>query len=624
MSNEEASNEQIPGGYAGQVLRVDLSANRTTVEKLDSKFCRKFLGGAGFVAHYLYSEIKQGIDPLGPENKLIFAIGPMTGVGIAGNARSCVGAKSPLSGGIIKSEAGGSFGPELKHAGYDAIIVEGQAAKPVYLWIEDDAVTIKDAGHLWGKETRETEQMLRDELGDEKVHAAMIGPAGENMVRFACIMNGLFDAHGRGGSGAVMGSKNLKAVAVRGHGKPTVASEDVLKRMRKWVVDNRDLWSRFAEYGTAGSGSMMEMQVTTGNVAVNNFSEGILPNAHEADCLLIREKMDGCWACPVQCKKVVKSEGKYQVDPEYGGPEYETIGAVGTSCGLVDIRAISRASQLCNAYSLDTISAGMTVSFAMECFENGLLTTEDTGGVELKFGNADAMLKTLELIAKREGIGDLLAEGTKIAAEKIGKGAEKYSMDVKGVSIPMHEPRYKHILGVGYMVNPHGADHCFNLHDTMVSTEGRLLDQFRAIMGQIDPPPEEDYGALKAAMLRYSFFDRFIKDSLISCQFVPYTVPQLVELANAVTGWDMTVNEMFTMAERALTMFRLFNVREGLSVDDDKLPGRFYDGKSGALEDKPCDLEEMEKARNYYYTLMGWDTKTGIPLKEKVEELRIG
>ncbi|MBN1686359.1 MAG: aldehyde ferredoxin oxidoreductase C-terminal domain-containing protein, partial [Spirochaetales bacterium] len=226
-------------------------------------------------------------------------------------------------------------------------------------------------------------------------------------------------------------------------------------------------------------------------------------------------------------------------------------------------------------------------------------------------------------IAKREGIGDLLAEGTKIAAERIGKGAEKYSMDVKGVSIPMHEPRFKHILGVGYMVNPHGADHCFNLHDPLVSTEGRLLDQFRALMGEIEPPPQYDYGALKTAMLRYTFFDRFIKDSLIACQFVPYGFSELVELTNAITGWDMTLTEMFTIAERALTMFRLFNIREGLSADDDCLPDRFYEGKSGALEDKPCDLEKMVEARDYYYALMGWDTKTGVPLQEKVEELQI-
>ena len=465
--------------------------------------------------------------------------------------------------------------------------------------------------------------MLREELGDEKIEVSMIGPAGENMVRFACIMNGLFDAHGRGGAGAVMGSKNLKAIAVRGHGKPKVASEDEIKRLRKWVNENRDLYSRMAEFGTAGNGNMMEVQVTSGNVAVNNFRDGILPNAKEADCLLIKEKMDGCWACPIRCKKVVKSDGNYNVDPEYGGPEYETIGAVGTSCGVTDIRAISLASQLCNAYSMDTISAGMTVSFAMECFENGLLTTEDTGGIELKFGNADAMIKTLELIAKREGIGDMLAEGTKIAAQRIGKGAEKFSMDVKGVSIPMHEPRFKHILGVGYMVNPHGPDHCFNLHDPLIATEGRLLDQYKALMGEIDPPPQEDYGALKTAMLKIAFFDKFIRDSLTACQFVPYNIAQLVELTNAVTGWDMTVNEIFTIAERALTMYRLFNIREGLSADDDRLPDRFYEGKSGALEDKPCDPEALLEARNYYYALMGWDTKTGVPLKEKVEELQI-
>jgi aldehyde:ferredoxin oxidoreductase len=218
--------KQILGGYAGKILRVDLSEKKTTVEEPGSKFYRKFLGGAGFIAYYLYKEIKQGIDPLGPENKLIYAIGPMTGVAIAGNARSCVGAKSPISGGIIKSEAGGNWGPELKHAGFDTIIIEEKADKPVYLWIEDGKATIKDASHLWGKETRETEQAIREELGDEKIQVSMIGPGGENMVRFACIMNGLKDAHGRGGSGAVMGSKNLKAIAVRGHDRPKVASED--------------------------------------------------------------------------------------------------------------------------------------------------------------------------------------------------------------------------------------------------------------------------------------------------------------------------------------------------------------------------------------------------------------
>jgi aldehyde:ferredoxin oxidoreductase len=610
--------EQKPKGYAGKILRVDLSRNKITIEELDSKFCRKYLGGAGFIAYFLYKEIKPGIDPLGPDNKLIFAIGPMTGVAIAGNARSCVGAKSPISGGIIKSEAGGDWGPELKHAGFDAVIIEGRSDKPVYLWIEDGKATIKDASHLWGKETRETEEALREELGDDRIQVSMIGPGGENMVRFACIMNGLFDAHGRGGSGAVMGSKNLKAIAVRGHDKPRVASEEEVQRLRKWINENKPLWANLAEFGTAGNGAAMEMQVTTGNVPVHNFRDGILPNAKEADCLLIREKMDGCWACPIRCKKVVKSEGKYKVDPEYGGPEYETIGAVGTSCEITDIRAISLASQLCNAYSLDTISAGMTISFAMECFENGLLTTKDTGGIDLKFGNADAMIKTLELIARREGIGNLLAEGTKIAGQKIGNGAEKFSMEVKGINIPMHEPRLKHTLGVGYMVNPHGADHVFNFHDTRID-----MEEFRTLMGDIDQPNAVDYGAVKIAMLRYTFFDRFIRDSLTLCRMVPYNIQQMVELANAVTGWDMTTTEIFTVAERALTMYRLFNIREGLSANDDRLPNRFYEGKSGALADKPCDYEAMLEARNYYYTLMGWDTKSGIPLKKKVEELQI-
>ncbi|MFC1898757.1 aldehyde ferredoxin oxidoreductase family protein [Chloroflexota bacterium] len=615
--------EQLPGGYAGKILRADLSKNTTSVEELDEKLCRKYLGGAGFIAHYLYKELKPGVDPLGPDNKLIFALGPMTGVMLAGNDRSCIGAKSPLSNGIIKSESGGWWAAELKHAGFDGIIVDGKADKPVYLWVHDGEAEIKDASHLWGKETKETEIIIREELGDSKIRVSMIGPGGENMVKFACIMNGCYDAHGRGGSGAVMGSKNLKAIAVRGTGMPKVASPDGVKALRDWLTTNKNLWSRMAENGTGGTGAAIEMQVTSGNVPVNNFRDGILPNAKETDCLEVKIHMDGCWACPIRCKKVVENKGKYEVDAAYGGPEYETIGAVGASCGVTDIKAISLANQICNANSLDTISAGMAVSFAMECFENGLLTTEDTGGVELKFGNTDSMLKTLELIANREGIGDLLAEGTKIAAQRIGKGADKFSMEVKGVAIPMHEPRLKHILGVGYMVNPHGADHCCNLHDAMIASEGRGLENLKPIMGDLGPRPIEDYGPLKTAMMRNVRFDRIIRDSLIACQFVSFNHSHLAEITRAVTGWDTGTAELFRIAERILTTFQLINLREGLSVEDDQLPQRFFEGKSGALADKPCDPDELIAARNYYYTLMGWDSKTGVPLKEKVEELDI-
>ena len=615
--------EQAPGGYTGKILRVNLSTNTTSVEEIDEKFCRKYIGGAGFVAYYLYKELKTGIDPLGPDNKLIFALGPLTGVSLAGSDRNCVGAKSPLSGSIIKSEVGGFWATELKHAGFDGIIVDGKAKKPVYLWIQDGEVTVKDASHLWGKETKETLNTIREELDDKRIQVTMIGPGGENMVRFACIMNGLYDAAGRGGAGAVMGSKNLKAIAVRGHHPPKVASPEGIKKLRDWLLENKQLWARMAEGGTAGHGAAMERAVTSGNVTVNNFREGIFPNAKDIDCELIKVGMEGCYACPIRCKKIMESKAPYTVDAAYGGPEYETLGALGSNCGISDIIAISKGNELCNAYSLDTISTGMTISFAMECFENGLLTTEDTGGIDLRFGNADAMLKTIELISKREGIGNLLAEGTAKAAQKIGKGAEKFSMEVKGVNVPMHEPRLKHALGVGYMVNPHGADHCLNLHDTMLSVEGPGIERLRSTMGILEPLSLDDYGPLKVAIFRIVQMQRIIGDSLLICDFLPYGSAQVADITAAVTGWDTTPIEQQRVAARILTMFRLINLREGLSAEDDKLPGRFFQGKSGALADKPLDLEQMEKAKSYYYTLMGWDAKTGVPLKGKVEELLI-
>ncbi|MDD4876129.1 MAG: aldehyde ferredoxin oxidoreductase family protein [Dehalococcoidales bacterium] len=613
---------KIPGGYNGKILRVNLTENTTSVEEIDEKFCRKYIGGAGFIAYYLYKELKPGIDPLGPDNKLIFALGPLAGISIAGSARNCIGSKSP-NGNIVKAEAGGDWSVELKRAGFDGIIVDGKAAKPVYLWIENGEVTIKDAGHLWGMQTRETQNTLRKELDDNKIQVAMIGPAGENLVQFSCIMNGLYDAAGRGGVGAVMGSKNLKAIAVRGTHRPKVVSPEGIKEARAWLIENKDLWAAMAEGGTGGHGAAIEMAVTSGNVSVNNFREGIFPNSAEIDAASLKLKMDGCYACPIRCKKVLEVKEPYVVDPAYGGPEYETIGSLGTNCGIGDIKAITKGNEICNADGLDTISAGMVVSFAMECYENGLLTKEDTGGIDLKFGNADAMIKTLELISKREGIGNLLAEGATKAGGKIGKDAGKFSMEVKGIGIPMHEPRLKQALGLGYMVNPHGADHMTNMHDVALTMEGRGLDQYKPLMGTITPIPLEDLGPLKIALLRITMLVRIIQDSLVLCNFIPFPHKKMADITGAITGWDTDIMELLRVAERITTLFRLINIREGLTAEDDKLPDRFFQGKSGALAEKPLDPTKMEEAKSYYYTLMGWDPKTGVPLKEKVAELEI-
>ncbi|MFH1382255.1 MAG: aldehyde ferredoxin oxidoreductase family protein [Chloroflexota bacterium] len=616
--------EKMPGGYNGKILRVNLTEQKIATEELTPQFCRKYLGGAGFIAYYLWKELKPGTDPLGPDNKLIFAVGPLTGVSLSGSGRNCVGAKSPLTGGIAKSEVGEFWGAEFKRASYDALIIEGKAAKPVYLWLHDGEASIIDASHLWGQNTKEAQAAIRDELGDNRVRVAGIGPAGEKQVRFACIMNGLFDAAGRGGLGAVMGSKNLKAVAVRGHHPPPVVNPDGVKALRDWMLSHMQLMRDFTEFGT---GAAMEPMEAIGNLPVRNFRDGLFPPTAQTNAKVLKNTfgvgMDSCFGCAVRCKKAVEiPEGPNVVDRAYGGPEYEALASMGSNCGVSDLTAIVKGNELCNAYSLDAISTGVVVSFAMECFENGLLTTKDTGGLELKFGNGDAMLKLIELIARREGIGDLLAEGTLRASRKIGKNAEQFALQVKGLEPGMHEPRVKHALGLGFMVNPHGADHCCNLHDTAYETEGQY-SELRPL-GIVEPIPLNDIGPRKVALFRFIQAKRIMFDSLVMCLFLPYRFDQMVNVLAAVTGWDTGIVEQLTVAERMLTLARLFNIREGLSASDDVLPTRFFQPKTdGVLADKPLDPAQMEKAKQYYYQLMGWDKVTGVPTPEKLEELGI-
>jgi aldehyde:ferredoxin oxidoreductase len=618
------ASKRRPGGYNGRILRVNLSDNTASTEEIEEAFCRKYLGGAGFVTHYLYKELPQGVNPLAPDNKLVFALGPLTGISLPGSGRHCVGAKSPLTGGIAKSEVGEFWGSELKRAGYDAIIVEGGADRPVYLWIHDGEASIRDAGHLWGRNTKETQEAIRAELKDDRVRIALIGPAGENLVRFACIMHGLYSAAGRGGLGAVMGSKNLKAIAVRGHRAPRIVDSERVRGLRQWMQSN--IGDRMRDFHEFGTGAAMAGFETAGNLPVRNFRDGLFPGVKDIDAQAVKDTirvgMDGCFACPVRCKKVVSVTEPYSVDPAYGGPEYETLAALGSNCGIDDLKAIAKGNELCAAYSLDTISAGGVIAFAMECFENGLLGHEQTGGIDLRFGNHEAMLKLIEMITRREGIGALLAEGAARASQEIGRGAEQFAIHVKGLEAGMHEPRVKHGLGLGFMVNPHGADHCCNMHDTMYAVEQQLRE-FRPL-GVIEPPPVDDIGPQKVAMFRLVHFKRIIVDSLVLCLFLPYSYEQLAGATSAVTGWDMGVMEQLRIAERILTMARLYNVQEGFTADDDRLPQRFFQPKTdGILANKHLNPAEYDRAKKYYYALMGWDVDTGIPLPEKVEELGI-
>jgi len=613
-------------GYNGQILRVNLTAGTVKTESIDEAFCRKYIGGAGFVSYFLLKEVEPGVDPLGPDNRLVFATGPLTGIPLPGSGRHCVGAKSSLTGGIAKSEVGEFWGAELKSAGFDAVIIHGKSPKPVYVWINDGNAQIKDATHLWGQFTKETEEAIKQELNEKKVRTAMIGPGGENLVKFSCIMHGSKDAAGRGGLGAIMGSKNLKAVAVRGTKSPAMARPDHVKQLRQWILDNMDKVSRFHDFGTGANMDWFERQ---GNLPTRNFRDGAFPEVDKLSAQTIKDTirigMEGCYACPVRCKKVVELKEPYVVDPAYGGPEYETLGALGSNCGIDDLNAVSRASALCNAYAIDTISMGGAIAFAMECYENGLISKDDTGGIELTFGNTEAMLQMVEKIARREGIGDLLAEGSARAAEKIGQGSEAFSIQVKNLELPMHEPRLNKALALGYMVNPHGADHCCNMIDIAFSdqADNPTVTVKDAVPLGLASAPFEDIGPKKIALLKVVQLKKIIFDSLALCQFLPYSYEQAVGVTAAVTGWNTTVMEQLRAAERMLTMARMFNVRQGLTDEDDKLPSRFFSPTTaGPLSDQSLDPEQLEKAKQYYYNLMGWNNK-GVPTPEKLEELGI-
>jgi len=369
-------------------------------------------------------------------------------------------------------------------------------------------------------------------------------------------------------------------------------------------------------YGT-GAPAMMASMIPQGNLPINNFVKGDFPVVKIDGGTLKKDVgigMEGCYACLVRCKKVVKiDEPGMKVDPDYGGPEYETLAALGSVCGVDDMKAICKGNEMCGAYSLDTISMGDTIGFAMECYEKGLLTSKDTGGVELKWGSAQAMLKVIEMVTRRQGIGDILAEGTKLAAKKIGKGSEAFSMEVKGVNIPMHDPRAKGVLGLGYEINPHGADHCFNVHDTGFIAMLTALNQY----GFSEPMPALDLSPTKVQLLKFTQNIRMLMDSACICQFPPYNNDQVVEMFKAATGWNTGLIELMKVSERILNLARMYNLREGLSAADDKLPQRFYQQHVGgaSANNPPYKESELDKARAYYYKIMGWNEK-GVPTPE--------
>jgi aldehyde:ferredoxin oxidoreductase len=612
----------MKNGFTGKILRVNLNNEKTSTEALEETFYRRHFGGRGLISYILLNELEPRIDPLGPENKLIFACGPVTGAPISGCGRNSVGAKSPLTGAYGEAEAGGYWGSELKRAGFDAVIVEGKASSPVYLWIRDQKVEFMDASSLWGLEIKKSQETIRKELDDKTVKVAQIGPGGEKQVRYACVINDMNHAAGRGGMGAVMGSKNLKAVAVKGTKRVPVHKPKRLGKLARWMAQNVDSVARALH--TYGTGDGMDAMEETGNLPIRNFRDGDFPEVDSISAQAVKEHvrvgMGTCFACVVACKKEVKVNAPWTVDPQYGGPEYETLASLGSNCGVSDLKAVCKANELCQRYAIDTISTGVTVSFAMECFEHGLLTKEDTGGMDLSFGNAESLLKMVEMIGEKRGLGALLADGTKRAAEKIGKGAEEFAVNVKGQEVPMHDPRLKRGEALGYAVSPTGADHVHNIHDTFLYPQ---LPKSYNSLGVLEAVPIEDFGPKKVRLYKIVGEWRTLNNFLVMCLFTPWSVVQKVEIVRSVTGWNTTAFELMKVVERGNTLARIFNLREGFTEKDDWLPPRFFKPKtSGALCKTAVNPEDLQKAKLLYYDMMGW-TEQGVPKQSALDELDI-
>jgi len=629
----------MPHGYNGKILHVNLTSGDLAIEEPEEAFYRKYLGGSAMGLYYLFKEMPAGVDSLGPDNILALCLSVLTGAPFSGQSRMTAVAKSPSSGGIGDSQCGGFFPAEMKFAGFDGIIIRGRATQPVYLWVDEGQAELRDAGHLWGRITGEVEETLKAELGDKRLEVLQIGPAGENQVRFAAIMNMSNRANGRTGMGAVMGSKNLKAVVVRGTQKPSLADKAGLNELARWGALHFPE-SDVAGLGKYGTANVMATQQVTGGLPTYNFNSSgfdqwdAISGTTMYDTILRgadQDKQDRygretCYSCTVRCKRVVEiKEGPFQAGPQYGGPEFETTATFGSYCGVGNLAAIATCNQLCNQYGMDTISCGATIAWAMECFEEGRLTLKDTGGIELRYGDAEAMVKLTEMIAKREGFGNILAEGSAHAAAIIGRGTDEFLITTKNQETPAHMPHVKPSLSVIYAVNPFGSDHQSSQHDSSYKAYPERMAQ----LGLTSPQPK---GALNAEMVRYAMITQrlySVLDSINICQFVfgpgwqLYGPDHLVQATQAVTGWDVTLDELMQVGERRLNLLRAFNVREGIGREADTLPKKFFNHplQGGKSEGQTLDYDRWREAIDTYYEMCGWDVQTGYPTREKLESL---
>ncbi len=632
----------MPYGYTGKVLHADLTKGVLSIEEPEEKFYRTYMGGSAMGMHYVLKETPAGVDPFSPENVLALCTGVVTGTPISGQSRLTSVAKSPLTGCIGDAQGGGFFPAEMKFSGFDAVIVKGKSKKPVYLWLHYGEAEICDASHLWGLTTGDAEDKLKEELEDKRIEVLQIGPAGENLVRYAAIISMSNRANGRTGMGAVMGSKNLKAIVVRGKQKPMIANPERFKELQKWGSANLEE-TGMDDFGKYGTPDVCSPQNRKGGLPTYNFNSGTFDKHEEINGKTLYDEhlrgherneqnrfgRDTCFSCTVKCKRVSQIDsGPFKTEAKYGGPEYETLATFGSYCGISNMDAIIHANALCNMYGMDTISCGATISWAMECWSEGKITEKDTGGIKLEYGSAEAMVKMTELIAKKEGFGKILAEGSQKASEIIGRGTEDYLITSKGQEAPAHMPQVKRSLSVIYAANPFGADHESSEHDPAYKAYPDRMEK----IGLTNP---QEKLALNEEMMRFAMITQHLSsavDSLSVCAFVfgasfqLYGADKLVEVLNAVTGWDVDIKEMLEVGERRLNMLRAFNSREGIGKESDTLPKKMFNRplEGGISDGYIIDKNQWKKALEDYYRLCDWDIETGHPSLKKMESLGLG
>jgi aldehyde:ferredoxin oxidoreductase len=606
-------------GYVGKLLHVDLSAGKLEDEPLNEDYARAFLGGSGLAARYVYDIVAtqhSDIDPLGPDNPLIFMTGPLVGTAMPSAGRCSVCALSPLTRIWGESNTGGFFGPELRFAGYDGIIITGQAEKPVWLSIVAGQAELHDAAGLWGSDSYQTQEQVRQALGEPKARVACIGRAGENQVLMAAVMNDHGRAAGRTGMGAVMGSKNLKAIGVRGKARVSLSDPDGFKALVREIIADQGEDLAAMSIRLAGTAGYVDMSLMYGDMPIRYYQQGEWENASNLSGVLMvdqyQNKNTACYRCAIACGRETRAP-KYGVD-KVDGPEYETLGALGSLPMVDDQEAVIQAGHLCNVHGMDTISVGCTIALACEMFERGILSPTDTDGLEIRYGDAEMNLRLIEMIARREGFGDVLAEGSAALAERFG--VPELAVTVNRLEVPIHDPRAFAGMAVTYALSPRGACHMQGDMYGVDTGQGPALE-----LG-ILPGDRFDTSADKGHIAARQQAWRNLYNALILCQFQNPGVERLLAALNHVTGWGLETDDLMTLGKRIVTLKRLLNMRLGLTRANDRLPELLLKPlQDGGTEGTVPDLDALLSGA---YAEYGWDAETGAPTPETLEGLGLG